>query len=182
MMREALPRARRPVAGAGVSVGLSNDQIKRVKEFEKKAAERFFSSMITLVKDMRDERGTGVPRHHQYTKFGEIIHSVPSLEDLKNGKFDLSFEAFWQRPGRSLICSRNWRSCSDVEKIDISPVVVNAATETVEWARRLPRPWCRQPAPPHRRRGSVPAVAAGQRRLLRVLRNSLKRSRACVSP
>lgn len=157
---EAAPSNQAAVAGAGVSVALSHDQIKRVKEFEKKR-HNVFLVMITLVKDcaMKEARAFLVTTNIR--KFGEIIHSVPPLEDLKNGKFDLSFGGVLATSRSISDLQQELAQLSDVEKIDISPVAINAATETVEvgaasTAALVPSAGSAAPAA-----GNAPAVAAG---------------------
>jgi two-component system chemotaxis sensor kinase CheA len=123
----AAPAGSTPVAG-GVSIALSADQIKRIKELEKKYPNVFFV-MITLVKDcaMKEARAFLVTTNIR--KFGEIIHSVPSFEDLKNGKFDLSFGCVLATSKSNLDLQQELAQLSDVAKIDISPVAVNASAD-----------------------------------------------------
>lgn len=124
----AAPAGSTPVAG-GVSIALSADQIKRIKELEKKYPNVFFV-MITLVKDcaMKEARAFLVTTNIR--KFGEIIHSVPSFEDLKNGKFDLSFGCVLATSKSNLDLQQELAQLSDVAKIDISPVAVNASADS----------------------------------------------------
>ncbi|MDD5348224.1 MAG: chemotaxis protein CheA, partial [Candidatus Omnitrophica bacterium] len=113
-----MPVARRQKSPG--EVGLSEEEIRRFKAMQDKG-NSIFKLTVFLNKDcvMKEARAFLVITNLK--KLGEIVKAIPGVDDLKEGKFDLSFEVFLASKEEQGVIRQEMGTISEIEGVMVAP-------------------------------------------------------------
>jgi two-component system chemotaxis sensor kinase CheA len=104
---------------SGIDIDLVEIELKKFREVKDKG-KSIFKIKITLSKECAMKEARAFLVITNLRKLGEIIKSLPEVEDLKEGKFDLSFTIFLASQEQQSIVQQELMNISEIEEVNIN--------------------------------------------------------------
>lgn len=130
-----------PAGGQALNIELS-DLDKSVIQGAQESGLRAFHIVVTLAETCLLKSARSYMVMNALDELGEVVKTVPSTEDLEQEKFDRSFDVIAVTDAEEKAVEDALTSISEVEKVDITLVDLNASA-----APAAPAPQATAPAP-----------------------------------